>query len=114
MKKNTALIAGGITLAGTLLFGGVFAATGSFTVPVLLGLLLGFAAALLCLFLFYKSANAAPGNKNASMMLFFLRWGVAFAVVAVSVFVPAIDSVAAILPLALPVLAAAILMAAGK
>ena len=48
------------------------------------------------------------------MGLFFLRWGVAFAVVAVSVFVPAIDSVAAILPLALPVLAAAILMAAGK
>ena len=64
--------------------------------------------------MFYKSADAAQGNKNAGMVLFFLRWGVAFAVVAVSVFVPAIDSVAAILPLALPVLAAAILMAAGK
>ena len=114
MKKKTALLAGAVTLAATALFGGVFALLGSFRLPVLTGLAVGFGAACLCLFLFYRAANVTPEQKNWGILLFFSRWAVAVAVIALSLLIPAVDSVAVILPLTVPVLAAAVLMGLEK
>ena len=114
MKKKTAFLAGAVTLGATGLFGCIFALLGSWRPPVPTGLAVGFGAACLCLFLFYRAANVTPEQKSWGILLFFSRWAVAVAVVALSLLVPAVDSVAVILPLTVPVLAAAVLMGLEK
>lgn len=114
MKSKTAGWAGGITLAGTVVIGVVYVLLHAFTLAVLWGLLAGFLAACGCLWLFWRAAVVgAAGQKEKAIALFFARWAVAVAVILLSLALPWLDSVAVILPLTLPIPAAAILMAVG-